>query len=115
MTRARNIPASKRRRKKVFKRSKGFLLARNNQSRLAQEATTRAMAFEYRGRKERKRDFRSLWILRISAAAKANGVSYSKLMDVLKKENVSLNRKILADLAVREEKVFSRLAALAKN
>ncbi len=115
MTRARNNPAAKRRKKKVLKRSKGFRGARNNHIRLAQEATDKAMAYAYRGRKERKRDMKSLWIVRISAAAKANGISYSRLIAALKEQNIGLNRKILADIAVRDENVFSQIADLAKK
>ena len=115
MTRARNNPASKRRRKKILKMAKGFRGARKSQIRLATEATNRAMAFAYRGRKEKKRDFRALWITRISAASKLNGTSYSRLVDGLKKANVALNRKILADLAVYEQGVFSKVVALAQT
>ncbi|MEW6535752.1 MAG: 50S ribosomal protein L20 [Candidatus Auribacterota bacterium] len=115
MTRARNIPASRRRRKKVLKRAKGFRGARRNHIRLTQEMTDKAMAFAYRGRKERKRDFRGLWIVRISAATKACGTSYSKFMDGLKKLNITLNRKVLADLAVSEQSVFEKLVAIANQ
>lgn len=114
MTRARNIPASRRRRKKVLEKAKGFRGARKNHIRLATEMTNKAMAFAYRGRKEKKRQFRGLWIVRISAAAKANGISYSRLMDGLKKLNIALNRKVLADLAVYHEAVFAQIAAKVK-
>ena len=114
MSRARNNPASRRRRKRILKRSKGFRGARKNLIRLATEATNRAMAFAYRGRKERKRDFRALWITRISAAAKLNGVSYSRLINALKTNNVDINRKMLAEIAVNNQDAFSQLAALAK-
>jgi len=115
MTRATNNPASRRRRKKILESAKGYYGARKSQIRLATEATNRAMAFAFRGRKEKKRDFRSLWIVRISAAAKQNGISYSSMINGLKKNNVIINRKILADLAVYEEKVFSALAGLSKK
>lgn len=115
MTRSTNNPASRRRRKKILERAKGFYGARKSRIKLATEATNRAMAFAFRGRREKKRDFRSLWIVRISAAAQQFGLSYSRMMDGLKKVNIGLNRKILADLAVHEEKVFAQLASLAKR
>ncbi len=115
MTRARNNPASKRRRKKILDMAKGFRGARKSQIRLATEATNRAMAFAYRGRKERKRDFRALWITRIAAASELNGTTYSRLISGLKKANVALNRKILADLAVSEQAVFSNVVVLAQQ
>lgn len=115
MTRARNNPASKKRRKRILERAKGFRGARKSQIRLATEATNRAMAFAYRGRKEKKRDFRALWITRISAAAKMNGISYSTLIDGLKKANIGLNRKVLADIAIFNENVFTQIAELAKK
>lgn len=114
MTRSTNNPASRRRRKRILERSKGFRGARRNLIRLATEATNRAMAFAYRGRKEKKRDFRALWITRISVAAKANGVSYSRLMDSLKKNDIVINRKMLAEMAVNNQSAFAELAALAK-
>ncbi len=115
MTRATNNPASRRRRKKILENAKGYYGARKSRIRLATEATNRAMAFAFRGRKEKKRDFRSLWIVRISAAAKINGISYSSLIDGLKKNNIILNRKVLADLAVYDAKVFTELAEMAKK
>ncbi|MCP5462394.1 MAG: 50S ribosomal protein L20 [bacterium] len=114
MTRSTNNPASRRRRKRILERSKGFRGARRNLIRLATESTNRAMAFAYRGRKEKKRDFRALWITRISVAAKANGVSYSRLMDSLKKNDIVINRKMLAEMAVNNQSAFAELAALAK-
>lgn len=115
MTRARNNPASKRRRKRILAMAKGFRGAKRNRIRQATEATNRAMAFAYEGRKHRKRDLRALWIIRISAAAEINDLSYSRLISGLKRNNVDLNRKMLADMAVRDEKVFTEIAVLAKN
>ena len=115
MTRARNNPASKKRRKRILEKAKGFRGARKSQIRLATEATNRAMAFAYRGRKEKKRDFRALWITRISAAAKINGFSYSTLMDALKKANIELNRKVLSDIAIFNENVFTQITELVKK
>ena len=115
MTRARNNPASRKRRKRILEKAKGFRGARKSQIRLATEATNRAMAFAYKGRKEKKRDFRALWITRISAAAKLNGISYSSLMDGLKKANIDLNRKVLSDIAIFNENVFTQIAELVKK
>ncbi|MCD6459197.1 50S ribosomal protein L20 [bacterium] len=115
MTRARNNPASKKRRKRILEKAKGFRGARKSQIRLATEATNRAMAFAYRGRKEKKRDFRALWITRISAAAKINGISYSTLINGLNKLNINLNRKVLSDIAIFNENVFAQIAELVKK
>ena len=104
----RSINAKKKRRK-ILKLAKGFLGARSRLYSLAKESVMRAMKFAYRDRKVRKRDFRKLWIARINAAARINGVSYSRLINGLKKAGMELNRKILADLAVNDPGAFTQI------
>lgn len=115
MVRVAKAPASRERRRRILKRAKGYRSARGSLIRLATEAVERALAYSYRDRKVRKRDFRNLWITRIGAACKAEGFSYSRFIDGLKKAKVSLNRKILADLAVRDRAVFQELVKVAKQ
>lgn len=103
------------RRKRMLKFAKGFYGAKSRLYRSAKEAVEKALLYSYRDRKVRKREFRRLWIVRIGAAAELNGLSYSKFMGGLKKANVTLDRKILADLAVRNPEAFSKLAATAKG
>jgi large subunit ribosomal protein L20 len=107
MVRATNAVAAHRRRKRVMKRAKGFWGDRKNHLRITTEAVTRAYAANYRHRKLRKRDFRSLWIARLSAAAKIHGLSYCTLIDLLRKSGCQLNRKMLSELAIRDPKSFS--------
>ncbi len=114
MSRATNNVASKRRRKKVLKQAKGFSGANSRLFRTATEKVNRAMQYAYRDRRVKKRDFRALWITRIGIASKINGLSYSKLVSGLKKAGVILDRKILADLAVKAPKVFSEIVGIAK-
>jgi large subunit ribosomal protein L20 len=109
-----NVP-SRRRRKKVLKLAKGYRGARSKLFRSATEAVDRALNYAYRDRKVKKREFRKLWISRINAAARINDLSYNKLIMGLKRANVLLDRKILADLAVNDPQVFSRIVALAKE
>ena len=104
----RSINAKKKRRK-ILKLAKGFLGARSRLYSLAKESVMRAMKFAYRDRKARKRDFRKLWIARINAGARLNGVTYSRLIDGLKKAGMELNRKILADLAVNDPGAFTQI------
>ncbi len=99
----------------MLKFAKGFYGAKSRLYRSAKEAVEKALLYSYRDRKVRKRDFRKLWIVRISAASVQNGLSYSKFMGGLKKANVNLDRKILADLAVRNPEAFSKLVAVAKG
>ena len=106
MPRVSTSVASRKRKNKVLKMAKGFRGGRSKLYRTAVETVDRALVYAYRGRKERKRDFRSLWIARINAAARMNGVSFSVLVDALNKSEIRLNRKILADLAVRDSAVF---------
>ena len=106
---------AKRKHKKVLKLAKGFRGSRSKQYRVAKQSVMRALTESYRGRKERKRQFRELWITRINAACRLNDISYSKFMYGLKKANVILNRKMLAELAVSDEKAFTKLAETAKS
>ena len=115
MPRATNNPAAKQRRKRILKRAKGFFGWRKNQIREGRHAAERAMAYAYRDRKTRKRDFRRLWITRINAAARLNGLSYSHFINGLKKAQIDIDRKMLADLAVYDEQGFAKLAEVAKN
>ena len=100
---------------RVLKLAKGYRGARSKQYRIAKQSVMRAMASAYAGRKQKKRQFRQLWIARINAAARANGISYSQLMHGLKVAGVELNRKVLADMAVTDAQGFATLAELAKS
>ena len=115
MSRATNNPASKQRRNKVLKQAKGYFGAKSKLNRSAQEAVNRGLAFQYRDRRQRKRQFRALWIARINAAAREHGLSYSRFISGLKAAEVDIDRKILADLAVRDEAGFAKLAELVKS
>ena len=101
-------------RKKILDRASGYFLTKSKLHRAAKEAVDRALKFAYSGRKQKKRQYRSLWIVRIGAAAKLNGLSYSQFVHGLKRANVELDRKILADLAVNDASAFSSLAEQAK-
>lgn len=109
MSRTSSSPTRHKRRKKILKQAKGFRGGRSKLYRTARETVMRSMADSYRGRKLRKRDFRSLWITRIRAGARQEGISYSRFIAALKKANVTVNRKILAELAVRHPAVFSQI------
>lgn len=102
------------RRKKILKLAKGYRLTRGKLHRSAKEAVERALRFAYRDRRTKKRDFRRLWVVRVGAAARRNNISYSKFMSGLRKANVRLDRKILADIAVRDPEAFTELAETAK-
>ncbi len=106
---------AKKRHKRVLKLAKGYRGARSKQYRIAKQAVMRALASAYVGRKERKREFRKLWITRINAAARINGLSYSKFMYGLKLAEVDLNRKVLSDMAINDAEGFAKLAELAKS
>ncbi len=106
---------AKKKHNRVLKLAKGYKGARSKQYRVAKQSVMRALATSYRGRKERKRQFRQLWIARINAAARINGLSYSKFMYGLKLADISLNRKVLADMAVNDPSGFAGLAAIAKE
>lgn len=106
---------AKKRHNRVLKLAKGYYGARSKQYRIAKQSVMRALASSFAGRKQRKRDFRKLWIARINAAARMNGLSYSRFMYGLKLAEVDINRKILADLAVNDAEGFASLAELAKS
>ena len=105
---------AKKRHNRTLKLAKGYRGARSKQYRIAKQSVMRALATSYAGRKERKRQFRQLWIARINAAARMNGLSYSKFMNGLKLAGVEMNRKVLADLAVNDAAAFTVLAETAK-
>ncbi len=115
MVRITNSVAARRRTKKLLKRCKGFYGDRKNHLKLSKDALMSALAFNYKHRKLRKRDFRSLWITRIGVAAKINGMSYSRLINGLKRIGCALNRKVLADLAIRDPGAFTAVASSAKQ
>lgn len=109
----RGVNAVKKRRK-IFKLSKGYFGNKSKSYRIAREAVMKSLNYTYIGRRRRKRDFRKLWIVRINAAARLNGLSYSKFMHGLSAANINLNRKVLAELAVNDSKAFAQLAEKAK-
>ena len=115
MPRATNVPATRRRRKKWLRRAKGFFGGRRRLYRSARETVQRALAFATAHRRLKKRQFRSLWTIRINAACRVEGMSYSRFMAGLKRAHVGLDRKSLADLAVRDGEAFKKLVALAKS
>ena len=103
-----------KKRRKVFKLAKGYFGAKSKQYRAASEQVARSLRYAYVGRRLRKRDFRRLWITRINAAARMNNMSYSVLMNGLKKKNISINRKMLADIAVKDPAAFAKLVETVK-
>ena len=106
---------AKKRHNRVLKLAKGYRGARSKQYRVAKQSVMRALTSSYAGRKERKRQFRQLWIARINAAARINGLSYSKFMYGLKQTGVVMNRKVLSDMAINDAEGFAKLAELAKT
>jgi len=102
-------------RKKILKRASGYFLTKSKLYQAAEEAVERGLKFAYRGRKEKKRQFRALWIVRINAAAQLSGISYSQLMHGLKLSGIELDRKVLADLAVNDPQGFAAIAVYAKD
>jgi large subunit ribosomal protein L20 len=115
MVRVTNAVAASRYKKRLRKKAKGFVGDRKNHLRQTSDALMSAMAFNYKHRKVRKRDFRSLWIQRLSVAAKLNGLSYSRLIEGLSKAGCLLDRKMLSDLAIRDPQGFAEVAAFAKK
>ena len=115
MARVKGALNARKRHKKVLKLARGYRGARSKQYRVAKQSVMRALTSAYAGRKERKRQFRQLWIARINAAARMNGLSYSKFMYGLKSAGVEMNRKMLADLAVNDAAAFTALAETAKK
>lgn len=105
----------RRRHKKILKMAKGFYSGRRKHFRKAREQVERSLVYAFRDRKQKKRDFRKLWIVRINAACRLNGISYSRFINALKKANIDLDRKILADLAMNEPEVFSEIVKKAKE
>lgn len=114
MTRATNSVARHRRKKRLMKLAKGFVGDRKNHIRLTKDAVMKALAFNYEHRKQNKRNFRQLWITRIGVASKINGISYSKFMFGLKKAGCLLDRKMLADMAIRDPSSFAAVVGQAK-
>ena len=114
MPRSVNAVASRARRKKILQQAKGFFGRRKNVWTVAKNAVEKAMQYAYRGRKEKKRNFRSLWITRINAGAREYGLSYSQFMGALKKNNIELNRKVLADLAMNHPEAFKAVVDQVK-
>ena len=109
MPRSSNSVASRKRRKKILKKAKGYFGRRKNVYTIAKNAVEKGLSYAYRDRKNKKRVFRSLWITRINAAARHNGLSYSELINKLKTKGVEINRKVLADLAMNEPEKFSKI------
>lgn len=114
MARVKTGVVRRRRHKKVLKLARGFFSARHKHFRKAKEQLERSLVYAYRDRRRKKRDFRRLWIVRINAACRLNDISYSRFIAGLKKANIELDRKILADLAMNDAKAFSELALKAK-
>jgi large subunit ribosomal protein L20 len=115
MARVKRGVQARRRHKKILKQAKGYYHARRKVFRVAKQAVTKALQYAYIGRKQRKRQFRSLWIARINAAARINGISYSRFMNGLMKAGITLDRKVLADIAVHDAVGFAALAEQAKG
>lgn len=115
MPRATNAPASRQRRKKVLKRAKGYRQGRSKLYRRAREFSEKGLTYAYRDRRAKKRNFRALWITRISAACKNNNLSYSRFISGLKKADIKLNRKVLADIAFNNPDIFSDLVKTARE
>ncbi|HHT42557.1 MAG TPA: 50S ribosomal protein L20 [Firmicutes bacterium] len=115
MSRVKGGPATRQRRKRVLKLAKGYYGAKSKKYRVAKQAVMKSGNYAYRDRKAKKRDFRRLWITRINAAARMNGMSYSTFISGLKRNGVEVNRKVLAELAVHDQDAFADLVAIAKQ
>ena len=115
MARVKRGVTARRRHKKVLKQAKGYYNARRKVYRVAKQAVTKALQYAYIGRKQKKRQFRTLWIARINAAARINGMSYSRFINGLMKAGITLDRKVLADIAVHDAVGFAALAEKAKS
>lgn len=115
MARVKKAVNARKKHKKVLKLAKGYFGAKSKQYRAANQAVMKSLSYAYTGRKLRKRDFRKLWIARINAAARLNGLSYSRFINGLKLANVQIDRKVLADMAVNDAAGFSQLVDLAKQ
>jgi len=114
MARVKGALATRKRRKRVLKLPKGYRGAKSKLFRTAKQAVMKSLVYAYIGRKQRKRDFRRLWITRISAACKMNGINYSQFMNGLKKANIDMNRKMLSEIAIADAKAFTALVEKAK-
>ena len=115
MARVKTAKITRARHKKVLKQAKGYYGAKHYRFRNANQAVLKSMSYAYVGRKDKKSDYRKLWITRINAAARMNGTTYSKLIAGLKKANVAINRKMLAEVAVNDPKAFTEIANIAKK
>ena len=115
MARVKSAMTTRARHKKVLKQAKGYYGAKHYRFRNANQAVLKSISYAYVGRKDRKSNFRKLWIARINAAARMNGLTYSKLISGLKKANVTINRKMLAEIAVNDAKAFTEIAEIAKK
>lgn len=115
MSRIKRGVTARKKRRKILKLAKGFFGARSRLIRTATEAVNKAMKYSYRDRRARKREFRQLWIARINAASRLNNISYSRLMDGMKKSGIELDRKILAELAVNDPQGFAQIVVAAKG
>ena len=115
MARVKTARTTRARHKKVLKQAKGYYGAKHYRFRMAKQAVLKSGMYAYVGRKDKKSDFRKLWIVRINAAARMNGLTYSRLISGLKKANVTINRKMLAEIAVTDPKAFTEIAEIAKK
>ncbi|NLK43762.1 MAG: 50S ribosomal protein L20 [Tissierellia bacterium] len=115
MARVKRAVNAKKRHKKILKQAKGYYVAKSKLFRTANQAVMKSLNYAYIGRKQRKRDFRKLWITRINAAARLNGMSYSKFINGLKKANIQINRKMLSEMAIHDPEGFAKLVEIAKG
>lgn len=115
MARIKRAVNAKKKHKNILKQAKGYFGAKSKLFRPANQAVMKSLSYAYIGRKHRKRDFRKLWIQRINAAARLNGMSYSKFIDGLKKANIEINRKMLSELAINDPQAFAKLVEVAKG
>ena len=115
MARVKRGVNAKKRHKNILKQSKGYFGAKSKLFRTANQAVMKSLNYAYIGRKQRKRDFRKLWITRINAAARINGMSYSKFISGLKKANITINRKMLSEMAINDQAAFAKLVEIAKE
>ena len=115
MSRVKGALRTRARHKKILKLAKGYFGGKSKLYRIANQAVMKSLSYAYRDRKAKKRDFRQLWITRINAAARLNGMSYSRFMNGLRKSGVNLNRKVLADMAVNDAEAFAKLVDSVKN
>ena len=115
MPRSKNSVASRNKRKKILKKAKGFFGRRKNVWKVAKNAVEKGLTYSYRDRKNKKRSFRLLWIIRINAAARLHGITYGKLISNLKSKKVNLDRKVLSDIAISDKTTFKKIVDLATN